>query len=208
MRTARPFCRTTRPCPKDSSPPSARAPPASPQPHHRFGLRGFIAGARQLFFAAHCQAGLLEATTHPVPLHRVETELLWRSPKSPAPPFRSSVPLGCRRVRLPVQNSVGTEPGASSSLQRAQLRPCMEGWVFPRPLQHWGTDKGASQPGHTHGPCSNASAHPKKQPPAVQPPGLLLKRKDFSEKERKNKDPPAATPRREPPLAQLTAWPG
>lgn len=33
---------------------------------------------------------LLEATTHPVPLHRVEKELLWRSPKSPAPPFRSS----------------------------------------------------------------------------------------------------------------------
>lgn len=81
--------------------------------------------------------------------------------------------------------------------------PCTEGWAFPWLPQNRGTDKGASRPGHTHGPRSNTSAHPKKHPLPVQPPRLLLKRKDFSYKEKLKQGSPL-----QPPLGESLRSPG
>lgn len=117
--------------------------------------------------------------------------------KSPCP---SRAP--CLWVRLPVQNSVGTKPGGSSPPSPAGT-PARRDGHFPGRRRTGARTKAHPGRDTPMGPAATPAPAQKSTRCQCNPPRLLLKRKDFSYKEKLKQGSPL-----QPPLGESLRSPG
>lgn len=191
--TAHPLCRTTHPYQKASVPPAVCTPTASPQPDMALGSGGSPQEPSSYFCspgrALAVRLLVAEAATHPVPrwpARGAERELPWvkkaasillvrqgRAPKSPASPHCQEPPRAlclwgaircicqCKTQWVPNQGHPSGYQTTGILSPEPSPDPYTEERVF---LQHRGTDKATSRPGHTHVPA--ATPAPTQNPPS------------------------------------------